>query len=229
MSKYKHLFSNDWYEHLKEYIESEHFSNVIKNINSDRLKYRIIPDKGSDTWFRAFRETPYNRVKAVCLGMDPFPTIEKNGTHTFDGLAFSNSNSLSPSPSLRNILKEVKNCYPDTDHIDELDLTRWAKQGVLLINTAHSVIQGKAGSHLKLWELFTLHVMKTLNKKRDLIWMLWGNEARKYGHLIDNKSHALLEYGHPSPLNRSNPFIGCKCFLEVNEELKLRNKSEINW
>lgn len=229
MSKYKELFSEDWYDELKDYIESEDFRQIFVKINKDRESNIVIPYKGSNTFFRCFREPNLSEIKVVIFGQDLYPTIESNKMPTFDGLAFSNANSLNPSPSLRNILKEVKNCYPETDHLDELDLTRWARQGVLLINTAHSVIKDKPGSHLKIWELFTLHILKVLNKKNDLVWLLMGREAQKLGHLVDNRSHTIINVGHPSPLNTSVPFLGTNCFKLVNEELGLRNKKEIIW
>lgn len=229
VTKYKPYFSEDWYESLKEYLESDKGLNtVISQINKDRINKTVIPFKGSDTFFRAFRETPLNQVKVVILGQDPYATIE-NGIPTFDGLAFSNKNSYNISPSLRNILKEVQNCYPENESIDPQDLTRWAKQGVLLLNTAHSVIANAPGSHIKLWELFTLYVVKSLNSKNDIVWLLMGNEAKRLHNLISNKTHGYVLTGHPSPLNKTVPFIGTNCFKNVNDELKARMIKEIIW
>jgi len=235
MNKYKQYFSEDWYEELKDSLESDHFSTQIKLINQERSINEIIPEKGAEYQFRAFRETPLNKVKIVIIGQDPYPTVEPNRIYTYDGLAFSNSNSLYPSPSLVNILKEVKECYPNTLTLDELDLTRWAKQGVFLYNIAQTVIKGKPKSHTKYWELFTLYVIKVLNKQPDLIWLLFGRDAQKVGHIIDNRTHCIINTSHPSPTQQANlkqapiAFTGSKCFLLANEELKLRNKSEIIW
>lgn len=232
MNKYKHLFSDDWYKVLGEYVEGEHFHKVGRIIAEERKKYRIIPDKGCDTFLKVFRVSPLGKVKVIVLGMDPYPTIEENGIHTFDGLAFSNSHSMNPSPSLRNILKEVKDSYPDTDYLDELNLQRWAEQGVLLINVAHTVRKGQPGSHIKLWELFTKYVMKALNSRNDLVWLVWGNNAKRLSNEVDNTTHAIIHTSHPSPLGAtktSTPFLGSGCFKKANKELNVRGKKSINF
>lgn len=182
--------------------------------------------------FKAFNETPSpQEVKVVILGQDPY----HDGNAT--GLAFDNKYNKKQSPSLRNILHEIilnnddnygeileARCDVYTSHLKHLP-----EQGVLLLNTALTVEAGKAGSHTKLWEPFTNEIITDLNKVDDIIWMLWGKHAQSYKHLITNPTHTILEAGHPSPLNRTNPFIGCNHFSIANDILKSKNKTEIKW
>lgn len=231
------LLGKEWFNVLKPIVYSGLLSDIAKKVNYDRLKYDVIPPKNSLLMFRAFRETPYSKVKVVVLGQDPFHSYE-NDIPVFDGLAFSNANSHHISPSLANILKEIENSHSeglDLDRTSRSDLTGWANQGVLLINTAHSVIKGRPGSHLKYWKPFTDFVIKELNKKDNLVWLLWGTKAIKYSELITNRSHAKICTSHPSPLSNTKivgkypAFNGSNCFLAVNEELEARNKSKIVW
>jgi len=187
--------------------------------------------------FRAFRETPYSKVKIVILGQDPFHSYEGD-IPVFDGLAFSNGNSHHIFPSLRNILKELENSQSDGLNLKlsiKRDLTPWAMQGVLLINTAHSVVKGQPGSHLQLWKDFTAYVLKKLNEKHGLVWLLWGQKSINYKKYITNRTHATICTSHPSPFSANNnageypAFIGSNCFNEANEELNARNISKIVW
>lgn len=150
---------------------------------------------------------------------------------SFNGLAFGNGKpdeetQSKLSPSLRAILREVKSLYEEDAHPSLYD---WAKQGVLLINTAHSVVRGMAGSHIELWSDFTHSVINALNKRDNIVWLLWGSHAQSYSHLITNPSHSIIKSGHPSPLNRSNPFAGCGCFSECDSELMKRGLTPISW
>jgi len=230
-NKLKTLFES-WYNSLENFLINPAFSNIAKQVNKDRLKYNVIPEKGSDLFFRAFRETNYNNLKVVILGQDPY----SNPADAFDGLAFSNSKLLHPQPSLRNIIKEVENDIYNgfnPERIANLDLSSWAKQGVLLINTAHTVIQNRPESHLKYWISFTRAIINAINNRDNIVWLLWGRKAQKYKNYIINPSHAIIETAHPSPLGCSNnapiPFIGSKCFSKANDELQVRNLKEIIW
>lgn len=137
------------------------------------------------------------------------------------------------SPSLRNILKEIDDEYPENKELithgklDPQDLSRLSKQGVLLLNSALTVEKGKAGSHLELWKPFTEEVFKALSRRQDLVWLLLGNDAKAFKHLISNPTHSIVEAGHPSPLNTKIPFNGSGCFKKVNAELSARNLKEI--
>lgn len=220
------LLGPEWTRVLTPLLQSEYFSNLLKFISLERQTKEVIPEKGSPLIFKAFRTTWFSRVKVVILGQDPY-----HDGKSFDGFAFSNPPSkLTISPSLRNIQKEIeRDVYKGLALNPHTDLTPWAIQGVLLINTAHTVIKGKPESHLVAWEPFTKEVIKTLQGREDLVWLLWGKYAQSYKHLITNKSHCVISSGHPSPLNRANPFIGSGCFTKCNEELEARNKAPINW
>lgn len=217
-----------WYEPLKEFLESYQFKSIPANINSDRITHIVIPEKGSELFFKVFRVTDYNSLKVIVLGQDPY----SNPIEAYDGLAFSNSTLFHPQPSLRNILKEVEDDIYDgfnIERIGNLSLYEWAAQGVLLLNTALSVRQGEPESHLEIWRPFTEFVIRKLQTKQDLVWLLWGNKAISYKKFITNPSHAIIESGHPSSLNTTNPFKGCKCFSKCNEQLRIRNLKKIIW
>lgn len=231
---YKELFGESWAGILEEYLELGKLNVIAKKVNIDRNQFQIIPEQGSPLFFKAFRETLYNEVKVVILGQDPY----HSPPNAFDGLAFSNSFLDSQQPSLKNILAEVERDIYDGFELERLSrqsLYSWAEQGVLLINVAHSVRAKKPGSHLPLWEPFTLEVIKALNKKDDLIWLLWGNYAISYKEYISNKSHYIICTSHPSsysymkPVKQYPPFWKSNCFSQVNEQLEARNLSRIKW
>jgi uracil-DNA glycosylase len=221
---FKNLFADDWYDSLQDYLESREFLEITLKIIKERTNLIIYPEPQSNLLFQVFRTVPLEQVKVVILGQDPY----HDGS--YDGLAFSNTNSEKISPSLRNILKEVNNDIYNGQIIEpDSSLYRWAQQGVFLVNTAHTVIKGQPNSHLHYWKNFTIKVIETLNKKDNIVWMLWGNEAKKYREYILNDTHSIIESGHPSPLNTSIPFVGSKCFSKCNEILKSKNINIINW
>lgn len=237
MAQFKSLLGESWYNQLEEFIQSDSLSSIAKRVNFKRRKATVIPESGSPLMFTAFRETPYNKVKVVILGQDPYHSME-NGHYVFDGLAFSNAGSMKPQPSLRNILTEVERDMYDEVKIDrvvKLSLYDWARQGVLLVNTAHTVEKGNPGSHLALWKPFTLEVIKKLNEKNDIVWLLWGGKAIAYKEYISNPSHTTICTSHPSPLGATKgvqgypAFVKSGCFSKVNEELEVRNIKKIHW
>lgn len=177
----------------------------------DTLTEPYYPHKSSI--LKAIRLCSYDDMKVVILGLDPYHT-----PNVATGLCFD---SNPPQPSLKNILKEIG---PNAIWGEEL-----AKQGVLLLNTALTVSKGKPGSHTELWRPFTEQFIIYLNNKDDLAWMLWGNNARSYKKLITNKTHYILEAGHPSPLNTTSKFIGCGHFIKCNEFLKSKGLEAIKW
>ena len=228
------LVGEEWYEPLKTILHSSYFKQIGYTIANLREIKEIYPPK--ELVFRAFKETLYSNVKVVMIAMDPY----NNDPFAADGLAFSNSRAIpfKISPSLRIILEEIDNEYPEwKDSIENgklggVDLSRWAKQGVFLYNTALTVEKGNPGSHIKMWELFTSSVIEALNKKNDLVWILLGREARKFKSKITNPSHAVLEAPHPAAEAYSGGtagFYGSGIFRKANEELKARNKSIIYW
>ena len=224
--KFFNLLGVEWFNALEEYLESQDFSNLTLELFKERRKYTIYPEKGSDLLFKAFRTTPLSKVKIVILGQDPY----HDGS--YDGFAFSNDENSRLSPSLVNIFKEVESDVFDGFQLNpNPELERWAKQGVLLINTAHTVRKGEPASHLLMWNLFTGRVIRSLIKRRQpIVWMLWGAKA-KY-HLKDKvlkDNHLLLKAPHPSPYSATTGFFGCEHFTKANEFLDNHNVEQIIW
>lgn len=220
---YRKYFGDEWYEKLKDILYSDYFINLKKFIKEEKNNKIIYPLDISLS-FRCFRETNYNDIKVVIIGQDIYHD------NSFDGLAFSNANKRGISPSLRNIFLEIKrDCYDNKDVLFNKDLTNWAQQGVFLINVGLTVVKGKPGSHLDKWKPFMLDVIKKLNKKDNVVYLLWGRFAQKYKQFINPDNNCILEAGHPSPLNRTNPFKGCSHFSKTNKYLKENNINEIIW
>jgi uracil-DNA glycosylase len=220
-------FGKQWYEKLEDHLYSKEFLRIGKELKES--KGRICPSP--ENIFRGFKITEYSDVKVVILGQDPYHTY-KNNKPIANGLAFSSGDANFCPPSLRNILDEVERDVHDGlcfGECLEYDLTRWAKQGVLLLNTSLSTIESKPGFHSKLWKEFTKEVISKLNEKNDLVWMLWGKHAQSYKEFINNDTHLILETSHPSPYSVKYGFKGCGHFSKCNEFLKSRNIKEINF
>lgn len=220
-------FGVSWLQAMGSYLLSSSFSKLGSTIAKERKNNVVYPSR--EDLFKCFLFTPYEEVKIVLMGMDPY----HDGSA--DGLAFSNSNTLSISPSLRLILKEIANEYPEKereiDHgrLVRQDLSRWAIQGVLLLNAAQTVIEKQPGSHMKLWEEFNDQVIKTLNKRKDIIWILLGNNAKAFLPKI-SKQHYVLTAPHPAAeIYRKAGFLGSGIFKKANERLAALNKKEIEW
>ncbi len=174
--------------------------------------------------FNAFKYTSYKDVKVVILGQDPY--INENQAH---GLSFSVQRGVVAPPSLKNIYKEIKDDIGiDMDNHGEL--TAWARQGVLLLNTTLTVRERKSNSHKgQGWEIFTDNVIKLLNEKEEpIVFLLWGNHAKSKESLITNNKHFILKASHPSPL-AGGAFFGCKHFSKTNEFLKNNGTNVIDW
>ena len=192
----------------------------VKNCNSKDL---LCPKR--ENIFRAFEITNFSDLKIVILGQDPY-----HGGNQANGLAFAvNENNKTP-PSLRNIFKEIKNDL-NIDPLTSKDLESWASQGVLLLNSSLSVKLGIANSHSKLgWELFTNKILKEISlMKNKVVFVLWGNFAKKKEFLIDTKKHLILKAPHPSPLSAYRGFFGCKHFSKANDFLRKNDLKEIIW
>jgi len=223
-------FGDSWYKVLKTYLESEHFYKLGAGIANLRSKVTIYPP--SDRIFRCFKETPFDKVKCVMYEQDPYYT-----EGFADGLCFSNSLSTGISPSLKNILIEVDDNYPEwADRIDygrlyRQDLQRWAAQGILLFNIALTVEKGNPMSHLTYWTRFTTAAIEALNTKNEIIHVFFGKESQKYAKFATNKTHTVLNITHPSTetYNRGAGFFGSKVFRKINIELEARNKQIIQW
>lgn len=175
--------------------------------------------------FNALNFCPPEEIKVVIIGQDPY-----HGPHQAHGLSFSVPPGVKTPPSLRNIFKEVT-ANTGVEPENSGDLSRWAKQGVLLLNAILTVRAGEAGSHRrKGWETFTDEVIRYLSESREsLVFMLWGNYAISKGEIIDRSKHLVLESAHPSPLSAHNGFLGNKHFSGANEYLIQHGKSPIDW
>ncbi|OCL84839.1 uracil-DNA glycosylase [Arcobacter porcinus] len=202
----------DYYKKLKIEIE-ERYKNFI-----------VFPEK--ENIFKAFTLTKLDNLKIVILGQDPY-----HGYDQAQGLAFSTPKDIKNPPSMQNILKEIENDLGRKSFCQDGDLTSWAKQGVLLLNTVLTVEQGKAGSHQKLgWEIFTDNIIKYINENcKDIVFILWGAPAIKKSSLINKDKHHILTSVHPSPLSAYRGFFGSKHFSKTNEILRKINKEPINW
>lgn len=216
-------FNNDWDEVLKDIIEGENYQNIRKFLLDEYQNHKIFP-KASDI-FNAFKITSYKDTKVVIIGQDPYHEVGQ--AH---GLAFSVKEGIKLPPSLKNIFLEIKNEY-GYDIPKSGDLTKWAKEGVLLLNATLTVREGEANSHsMSGWREFTDDVIRKLNERNDpVIFVLWGSYARSKKSLIDSSVHYVLEAAHPSPLSAYNGFMGCGHFKEINRILKALNKKEIDW
>lgn len=219
---------DSWAELLWDEFNAPYMGSLQRAVASERLSYDVWPEK--QHVFRALKETPYSDLKVVILGQDPYHTP---GMAT--GLAFSVSNEIFESdvpPSLKNILKEVEADCGFRDPSPEIDLTRWAKQGVLLLNRVLTVRQHAPESHANLgWQDFTERVIREIGHKdrKPVIFLLWGAYARNSKIFIDPFSHRIIETSHPSPLSAHRSFFGSKCFSRCNERLKEEGYTEINW
>ncbi len=217
------LIESDWKDILKDEFTKEYFKD-LKQFVEEEYKNKIIYPDYNDL-FNALNYTPYENVKVVILGQDPY-----HGKNQANGLAFSVKENVKIPPSLRNIFKELND---DLGYDIPLngDLTKWAKQGVLLLNTSLTVIEAKANSHRnKGWEIFTDEIIKTVNKKNTpVVFILWGNNAIEKEKFIDSSKHLILKAPHPSPLSSYRGFFDSKPFSKTNEFLIKNNLKEIDW
>ena len=212
-----------WKEHLKEEFEKQYFADLTSFVKSEYATQKIYPP--GKLIFNAFEECPFNKVKVVILGQDPYH--EPGQAH---GLCFSVPDGVNPPPSLQNIFKEIKNDL-EIPIPKSGNLERWAEQGVFLLNATLTVRAHQAGSHQKKgWETFTDHVIHLLSSSGDhLVFLLWGAYAQRKGELIDTKKHLILSSVHPSPLSAHRGFFGNHQFNKANEYLISHGKEPINW
>jgi uracil-DNA glycosylase len=212
-----------WKEALADELSTQYFRNLIAFVEAEFQKGVIYP--APENIFAAFAACPFESVKVVILGQDPY-----HGEGQANGLCFAVPEGVDIPPSLRNIFKEIENEI-GMKPMQSGDLTRWAKQGVLLLNATLTVRANTAGSHQKKgWEEFTDAVIKALSEKREgLVFLLWGNYARKKGAHIDRSKHLVLESAHPSPLSAYAGFFDNMHFSKTNEYLRKQKKPEIDW
>lgn len=214
---------NDWKDALKEEFKKDYYLQLYKFVKSEYSIRQIFPP--ADDIFNAFHLTPLKDVKVVIIGQDPYHNI--NQAH---GLSFSVKPGEDIPPSLQNIYKELSEdlgCYIPNNGF----LEKWAKEGVLLLNSVLTVRAHQANSHKdKGWEKFTDAVIDTLNKEdRPIVFMLWGRPAQLKASKLNNPNHLILKAPHPSPLSAYRGFFGCKHFSTANEFLKKNNLKPIDW
>lgn len=216
------MFKNSWDLILQDEMKKKYFKCIKDFVKEERLNKTIYPP--AEDLFNAFKLTEFNSIKVVILGQDPY-----HGEKEAMGLSFSVRRGVRTPPSLRNIFKELKDDL-NVDRTDT-DLSDWAKQGVFLLNTVLTVEKDKANSHKDIgWEIFTDYVIKEINDKLDnVVFILWGRQARDKKKMITNPNHYIIESAHPSPLSAYNGFFGSKPFSKTNNYLKEHNKKEINW
>ena len=212
-----------WGRKMKKEFEKDYFSILNQFLKQEYKEQTIFPEK--KLIFNALNSIPFNKVKVVIIGQDPY-----HGKGQAHGLSFSVTEGIKTPPSLLNIFKEIESDLKINNH-GKGDLTKWAKQGVLLLNATLTVRENTAGSHQnKGWEQFTDQIISTISEeKKDLVFLLWGQFAQKKTKLIDKNKHHILMSSHPSPLSSYRGFLGCKHFSECNNILKRENKKEINW
>lgn len=215
--------TTDWRPLLKSETQKPYWRDLIDFVNTERFNGKVFP-KGDDV-FKALHLTPYQDVRVVILGQDPY---HNDGQAM--GLSFSVPDGIKLPPSLQNIYKELATDIGKTPPASG-DLTHWAKQGVLLLNSVLTVRAHQAASHQgKGWEIFTDAVLKAVNDKPEhVVFILWGGFARKKKSLIDTTKHTVIESAHPSPLSSYAGFFGSKPFSKTNQALLAHNQKPINW
>ena len=223
MSNTPPQIEESWLETLRDEFESSYFSELKNFLKEEKKNYRIFPP--GPQIFSAFNLTPLTAVKVVIIGQDPY-----HGKDQAHGLCFSVKEGIAVPPSLKNIYKEL---YSDLNIpiSNSGNLTKWAMQGVLLLNATLTVREGEAGSHQgKGWEIFTDQVIRTVSDLRaGVVFLLWGKYAQDKQELIDEQKHFILKAPHPSPFSANRGFFGCHHFSEVNNILLENGLGSIDW
>ncbi|BET37462.1 uracil-DNA glycosylase [Spiroplasma ixodetis] len=220
----KTLFvDSSWLEFFQQEYKETYFTKLLEDIKKEYQIYLCYPQW--EEIFQTFKITPLSKVKVIILGQDPYH--QPNQAH---GLAFSVKTNTPLPPSLKNIFQELKNDL-NIEKDNDGNLTTWAKQGVLLLNTTLTVRQSQPNSHLQYqWATFTDHVLSFLNLNcTNLVFILWGKNARNKKMLIDTEKHFIIESAHPSPLSAYNGFFNSRPFSKTNNWLISKNKTPIKW
>ena len=214
-----------WQEVLGPVKRADFFQQLMARIDAERAAGKAIYPPASEV-FNALTLTPLDDVKVVILGQDPY-----HGPGQAHGLCFSVQPGVKTPPSLVNIYKELAQDIEGFHIPEHGNLTAWAEQGVLLLNTVLTVEQGKAHSHAKWgWETFTDAVIKSVNDtQHGVVFLLWGSHAQKKGQNIDTQKHYVLNAPHPSPLSAHRGFLGCRHFSQTNTLLSQQGKTPVNW
>lgn len=220
----KFMNIQNWHPSIKTLLETQSMVDLKLFLQQQKQAKKVIFPH-SKNWFEAFELTAFDKVKVIILGQDPY-----HGLGQAHGLSFSVVQGVKKPPSLGNIFKELHgdlNIEPSQSG----DLTHWATQGVLLLNSVLTVEAHQAASHAgQGWEVFTDSIIKTLSEQRQhLVFMLWGAYAQKKALFIDKDKHLILTTTHPSPLSAHRGFLGCRHFSKANDYLKMHNQQVINW
>ena len=215
--------ASDWLPYFQEEAGKEYYKELTAKVKSEYAKYRVFPPK--DQVFSAFSLTPYKDVKVVIIGQDPYHNVGQ--AH---GLCFSVQKGIDVPPSLQNIYQELHDdlgCYIPNNGM----LSKWAEQGVLLLNTVLTVRAHEANSHRGFgWERFTDRVIELVDAKEEpVVFLLWGAPAQKKEAMLHNPNHLVLKAPHPSPLSAYRGFFGCRHFSKTNEFLASHGQTPIDW
>ena len=212
-----------WLKQLSAELKKSYLDELWNFLIKEKLKNKIIYPT-EENIFSSLKLTPLNKTKVVIFGQDPY-----HGPGQANGLAFSVNKGVSLPPSLNNIFKEVSDDLNGPPPIDG-DLTFWAKQGVLLLNSVLTVEDSHPDSHAgRGWEEFTDRIIEILNQKKNIVFLLWGAKAQRKGLMIDQNRHMVLCAPHPSPLSAYKGFFGCKHFSKTNQYLQAKGKKPISW
>jgi uracil-DNA glycosylase len=215
---------DSWCTALADEFSKPYFGQIVSFLKAEKTAGKVIYPKGSDI-FNAFNDTPFDAVKVVIIGQDPY-----HNPNQANGLCFSVSEGVPPPPSLVNIYKEIKDDLglpiPATGN-----LSKWAKQGVLLLNATLTVEAHKPNSHSDIgWQTFTDAVIRKISEeKKHVVFFLWGKFAQGKAALIDSGHHLVLKAAHPSPFSAYNGFFGCRHFSKANEFLNANKLQSIDW
>jgi uracil-DNA glycosylase len=214
---------NSWKTILMDEFNTSYFATLKDFLIKEKQTYKVYPP--GNQIFNAFNHTPFDRVKVVILGQDPY-----HGKGQAHGLCFSVPKGIKPPPSLENIFKELQNDL-GISIPDHGNLLKWAEQGILLLNATLTVRANQAGSHQgKGWENFTNAVIQKISdNKTGVVFLLWGRYAQAKETLIDTNKHFVLKAAHPSPFSAYNGFFGCKHFSKANDILSNQNLTPIDW
>ncbi len=217
------MIEDSWYEVLKQEFMAAYFQDLIAFLKKEKSEHIIYPPGG--LIFKAFDSTPFEKVKVVILGQDPY-----HGKGQAEGLSFSVPLGVTCPPSLKNIYKEMRDDL-GIQPVSHGHLAAWAEQGVLLLNSVLTVRASQPGSHRnKGWELFTDHVIQLLSSSREhIVFILWGKYAQEKERLIDATKHCILKAAHPSPYSAAAGFFGCRHFSKTNAYLQQNNILPVNW
>ncbi len=216
------LIRKSWYEKLADEFEKPYYKKLESFLDNEYKTKTIYPK--AENVFNSINQVPLEKIRVVIIGQDPYH--EPNQAH---GLSFSVENGVMLPPSLKNIFKEIE---AETGIVNKSgNLIKWAKQGVLLLNTVLTVERGKANSHKGMgWENITTKIIKIINEQNTpIVFLLWGSQAQSFAKYLNNPHHLVLKCAHPSPLSAFNGFFGCNHFVKANEFLTSHNVQPIDW